>query len=703
MLTTSDERRKTRRSVVAAALGPVAVGLLLVPASPARAVTDTQLFEYTGTPASFTVPDAVTAITVVVNGAQGGGGFPGFGAKVTTTLAVTPGQILQITAGGTGAIGAGGFNGGGQPGAPGSGGVGVNYGGGGASDIRTGACAATLSCGLASRVVTAGGGGGGDIVIGAWGTPIGGAGGTPTSQPGGDSRATGGTAATTTTPGAGGNPGPGSGNGTAGGDGTLGTGGSGGYNNVDDPGPAWCAGAGGGGGHYGGGGGGAANGPCETGAGGAGGSSRVDPATTTATSYATNRHGGPGSILITPSDPGAPTVSAGAATDLTGPGAALHGVVNTNGSETSAWFETATDPNFELLRDLWPATPETITGNTDTAVTANATDLDWPGDIIYVRLRAENQTGHTYSPTTTFTTAGPPDKPAAPAAWASGNPTGINVSWTEPETNRAPVTGYTITAAPGGAGCTTGADTLACTVTGLDPATNYAFTLIASSAAGPSPSSNPSTSTSPTPQPLLITGDNDRQVLFKRATTLTFTLSSTTVTGETINPNLPGSIELTHGDRVLCRATVDQGRAACTLRVDQLGSIHATARFTGAGAANQARAATTITLHAARATIKVRRVSQQCPARVTVTGETTRNRSRITLQQLITRHHRTRWRTIKNIQGRVHTYQATIKPRSEPTITLRARTGGTPTTPVSTTSACRRRVPAPVSGESRRR
>ena len=164
---------------------------LAAPSPASAAPTDTQVISYTGAPVSYTVPTATTAINVTVNGAAGGGGDGGFGAKVTTTLTVAPGQILQITAGGTGGVGSGGFNGGANPGAPGSGGVGVNFGGGGASDIRAGACAQTLSCGLTSRVITAGGGGGGDIVTGAWATPTGGAGGTPIGGAGGDSRASG--------------------------------------------------------------------------------------------------------------------------------------------------------------------------------------------------------------------------------------------------------------------------------------------------------------------------------------------------------------------------------------------------------------------------------------------------------------------------------------------------------------------------------
>lgn len=658
--------------------------------SPAYAAGETQLIAYTGAPVAYTVPTGVTAINVVVNGAQGGGGDGGFGAKLTTTLTVTPGQILQVTAGGTGGVGAGGFNGGGAPGAPGSGGVGVNFGGGGASDIRTGACAATLSCGPGSRVIVAGGGGAGAVVVGAWGLPNGGTGGTPNATAGGSSRAGGGGGATQAAPGTGGAPGPGSGTGTPGQAGQTATGGTGGANNIDDPGPAWCAGAGGGGGYYGGGGGGGANGPCETGAGGGGGSSWTDPAGTTATAYTDNRDGGAGAITITPADSGAPSLAAGQVTDLTGATAILHGVVNANGSETTAWFETATDPNFNYLDHTWAATPATINGQADTAVTANISGLDWPGDITYLRLHAQNATGHTYSQPVNFTTPNVPEKPAAPAAWAGDDPTSINISWVAPEDGGTPITGYTITANPGGASCATNATTLACVISGLNPTGTYTFTLTATNPVGVSPASNPSTPTTPTPQPLLLTGDDNQQILLNRPSTVTFTLSGTTITGETINPQLPGTITLTdtRTGQPLCTGTVPAGVGACTLRPHRNGPLPVTATYTGTGAANHATATTPLTLHVAPATIRITRINSRCPARATITGQTTPAHPAITIQQLITNRGRRTWRNLKTIHARDHTYRTNLKTRPRHNLTLRARIGRATTTAVAATTHC---------------
>jgi uncharacterized repeat protein (TIGR02543 family) len=94
------------------------------------------------------------------------------------------------------------------------------------------------------------------------------------------------------------------------------------------------------------------------------------------------------------------------------------------------------------------------------------------------------------------------------------------VSWTAPtSTGGADITGYTATAMPGGATCTTTA-ALSCDITGLNDATTYTYSVVASNAIGgsgatavavtytpPAPSSSP---TSPTPSPASspIAGDS---------------------------------------------------------------------------------------------------------------------------------------------------------------------------------------------------
>lgn len=126
------------------------------------AVTDT--YTYTGAMQSWVVPAGVSEVTIEAWGAQGGGSYDcsnlyeddgGLGGYAEGTLAVSPGQTLEIYVGGEptdpGNITPrpGGYNGGGDGGTYGSG-------GGGASDVRVSGSS------LADRVIVAGGGGGGN-------------------------------------------------------------------------------------------------------------------------------------------------------------------------------------------------------------------------------------------------------------------------------------------------------------------------------------------------------------------------------------------------------------------------------------------------------------------------------------------------------------------------------------------------------------
>jgi hypothetical protein len=196
---------------------------------------------------TFTVPPGVMSVTFTAFGAQGGGFGTvtpgGLGGSATSTLSVTPGQVLQVNVGGAGGnqftpVPNGGFNGGGSGGAADN----TGAGGGGASDVRTPPFA------LADRIVVGGGGGGtGNSIGGAGGGTAGGQG--PDVEDGkGGTQSAGGTGGL-----ANGNPG------------VVGVGGAGG----SAVGGTSGGGAGGGGGYFGGGGGSGFSGGFE-GAGGGG-------------------------------------------------------------------------------------------------------------------------------------------------------------------------------------------------------------------------------------------------------------------------------------------------------------------------------------------------------------------------------------------------------------------------------------------------
>jgi hypothetical protein len=276
----------TALAAVGVGLAPAFVAPPVAGAAPTcttTGATATCTFAYTGAAETWTVPAGVTSATFALLGAQGGdlsGDFPGsspggLGGAATATLAVTPGQTLQINVGGVGGHPVrfgplpipGGFNGGGVAY---YGGSCTGSGGGGATDVRWDDPSKPGAFTLDERLLVAGGGGAGSPLSGA---PGGGGGGVS----GGDGSPSP-TSGTPPVPGRGGTQ-------TAGGaggghealDGSLGVGGSTGNS---------CGGAGGGG-YYGGGGGFASGG---------GGGSGFGPAGTV---FQTGVRAGVGQVTVT--------------------------------------------------------------------------------------------------------------------------------------------------------------------------------------------------------------------------------------------------------------------------------------------------------------------------------------------------------------------------------------------------------------------
>jgi hypothetical protein len=151
-MNSSDFRRDALSACGAFALLSACSGSVGSPViAPTGSPQQSQSFKYTGATQTFTVPVGVTNLTIAATGASGAGaaqrgtGRPGgLGAVVEATIHVKPGQVLTIVVGGKAKGAHGGFNGG----ATGA------YGGGGASDVRTGKGR------LGDRIIVAGGGGG---------------------------------------------------------------------------------------------------------------------------------------------------------------------------------------------------------------------------------------------------------------------------------------------------------------------------------------------------------------------------------------------------------------------------------------------------------------------------------------------------------------------------------------------------------------
>jgi gliding motility-associated-like protein len=360
-----------------------------------------QNYNFTGGVQTYVVPPCVTSINIVAAGAKGGGAAGGAGARVTGTLSVTPGQVLEIRVGGNGTCPGAGYNGGGI-GKPANTAANASCGGGGATDIRVAPYA------LGNRVLVAAGGGG---IGGGTSDGAGGAGGCQNGVTGTSPFGAGGGGATQFSGGTAGPPWIASGN--AGLAGTLAIGGAGGT----DPCYNVAPGGGGGGGRYGGGGGGSdcfASAPY--GGGGGGGGSSLIP-TGGGCLQGNNNSANGGYVTITPiignititANPVAPLICQGATAQLTASGGLTYtwspavDSSNANGDTVSVspavptvYTVTGTDVNgctgTATVNVGFLPTPTLTTVSTpsaiclgDTAVVTvtGASNCSWTGNYLY--------------------------------------------------------------------------------------------------------------------------------------------------------------------------------------------------------------------------------------------------------------------------------------------------------------------------------
>ncbi|HZQ28670.1 MAG TPA: fibronectin type III domain-containing protein, partial [Acidimicrobiales bacterium] len=152
------------------------------------------------------------------------------------------------------------------------------------------------------------------------------------------------------------------------------------------------------------------------------------------------------------------------------------------------------------LETVGPLKPNSAVHSTDTfgvlLVTLHPNSYDW---------QFVNDGSGPFTDSGTGTCQGAPAAPTGVTA-APANAS-ASVSWTAPaDTGGLPITGYTVTANPGGTTVPVNGSTTSATVSGLTNGTSYTFTVKATNALGDSPASSPSAAVTPAAVPGAPTG-----------------------------------------------------------------------------------------------------------------------------------------------------------------------------------------------------
>ena len=205
-------------------------------------------------------------------------------------------------------------------------------------------------------------------------------------------------------------------------------------------------------------------------------------------------------IVEAPSTTGTPTVSGSGATDsaLTCndatwaadvPGARLSRMP---GTRTYTWQRDGVTVSGAAASTYTP----TAAGSYTCAITGtNVAGSGTSGTSAALAVTAPAIPVAPSTPSSSASTASVPSAPSTPTAARSGTGA-ITVKWAAPASDGgSAVTGYTVTASPGGRTCTSA--TTSCKVTSLTNGTKYTFTVVATNAVGTSSASGSSASAYP--------------------------------------------------------------------------------------------------------------------------------------------------------------------------------------------------------------
>lgn len=189
-----------------------------------------------------------------------------------------------------------------------------------------------------------------------------------------------------------------------------------------------------------------------------------------------------------PSDPSFPAVPVGRPAAPTG----IQVTMNAGGTAADvAWTASPTSPSARITGYTVNAAPDGPACQADAAATSCTVTGLTAGTEYAFTVATANALG-----------LGAPSRPVLPLAsptivGATASNGQVTVSWVPPSgTGGAPVSGYTVTASPGGATCATDGAT-SCAVSGLTNGTAYTFTVTATAGTATSAASAPSSATTP--------------------------------------------------------------------------------------------------------------------------------------------------------------------------------------------------------------
>lgn len=172
-----------------------------------------------------------------------------------------------------------------------------------------------------------------------------------------------------------------------------------------------------------------------------------------------------------------------------------------NGSAGLTWSPPASDGGRPITSYFAIASP-----GSSACLAYGVTSCTVPGltngTTYTFSVYAGNEVGYSTGSAATAGVTPTADVPTEPRFVSATRQSGAaTVSWTVPASSGAsPVTGYTVTAQPGGQTCSTAAST-ACQVTGLTNGAAYRFTVTAANTAGNSSPSDPSAAVTPATVP----------------------------------------------------------------------------------------------------------------------------------------------------------------------------------------------------------